>query len=41
MLYHDKPSDFDIKFEVVGCFIEYNKKILLLHRQDHKSQGNT
>ena len=27
--------------DVVSVFIEHNGKILLLHRQDHKPQGNT
>ncbi len=36
-----EPKGFCPKFEVVGCFVEYNGKILLLHRQDTKPQGNT
>ncbi len=41
MIYPEKPPNFSPKFEVVSCFVEYDKKILLLHRQDHKSEGNT
>lgn len=39
-IYFEPPNDFNPKFEVVGCFLEYEDKILLLHRQDLKSQGN-
>jgi 8-oxo-dGTP pyrophosphatase MutT (NUDIX family) len=39
-IYLEKPNDFHPKIEVVGCFLEYEDKILLLHRQDHSSQGN-
>jgi len=41
MIYIEKPKNFNPKFEVVSCFIEYHGKILLLHRQDFKPQGNT
>ncbi len=41
MLYIKKPKFFNPKFEVVSCFIEYNNKILLLLRQDHKNEPNT
>jgi 8-oxo-dGTP diphosphatase len=41
MMYETKPEDFNSKFYVVGCFIEHDNKIALLHRQDHKPQGNT
>ncbi len=41
MIYEEKPKKFDSKFEVVSCFVEYEGEILLLHRQDHKSEGNT
>lgn len=39
-IYFEKPADFQPKIEVVGCFLEYQGKILLLHRQDRSSQGN-
>ncbi len=34
-------EDFNLKFEVSGCFLEYNSRFLVLLRQDHKPQGNT
>ena len=40
MIFINKPKDFHPKVEVVGCFLEYQDKILLLHRQENKSQGN-
>lgn len=41
MLYLSKPKKFNPKFVVASCFVEYTGKILLLLRQDHKSEGNT
>lgn len=41
MLHTKKPDNFKPKFEVVGCFIEHEGKILLLLRQDHKIEPNT
>lgn len=41
MLFKESPADFNPKFEVVSCFLENDGEILLLHRQDHKSEGNT
>ncbi len=41
MIQRHPPENFKEKFEVVSCFIEHDSKILLLHRQDHKPQGNT
>jgi hypothetical protein len=29
-IYLEKPKDFDPKIEVIGCFLEYEDKILLL-----------
>ena len=40
-IYLEKPDDFKPKFEIIGCFIEDGNKILFLHRQDEKRQGNT
>ena len=34
MIYNQQPIDFIPDMEVVGCLIECNGKILLLHRQD-------
>ena len=41
MIYKEIPKDFNPEFDVVSCFVEYNREILLLHRQDHKPEGNT
>jgi len=41
MLYTETPEIFNPKFEAVGCFVEYEGKIILLLRQDHKRQPNT
>ena len=41
MISKEKIEGFDKKHDVVGAFVEYDGKILLLHRQDHKPQGNT
>ncbi len=35
------PKNFNPKFEVVGSFVQCNGEIILLHRQNHKPQGNT
>ena len=41
MIYKTKPDNFSPRFEIVSCFVESDGKILLLHRQYHKPQGNT
>ena len=41
MIYKNKPINFNSKFEIASCFVEYDRKILLLHRQDHKPEGDT
>ena len=41
MIYKERPQNFDSKFDVISCFVEYNGEILLLHRQDYKPEGNT
>lgn len=40
MLFIEPPEHFEPAFEAVSCFVEYEGKILLLLRQDHKSEGN-
>jgi 8-oxo-dGTP diphosphatase len=40
MIYHEKPDNFQPKFSTVSCYLEHDGKILLLRRQDHKSEGN-
>src|SRR5262249_39083849 len=40
-IYLEKPADFNPKAEIVGCcFLYYKDKILILHRQDAKAEGN-
>jgi len=41
MIFAKKPRIFDPKFEAVGCFVQCDGKIILLHRQNHKPQGDT
>ncbi len=41
MIYIEEPPNFDAKFTVTSCFVECNGEILLLHRHDHKPEGNT
>jgi len=41
MISKNKPENFNPKWEVVSCFVEYKNEILLLLRQDHKLQPNT
>jgi len=40
-MYEQPPENFNPKFEVVSCFLERGEKMALLHRQDHKAEGNT
>lgn len=40
MIYSKQPKDFIPDIEVVGCLVEFNGKILLLHRHDNKPEGN-
>lgn len=40
MLYTEKPEPFNNPTEIVGCFVECQGKILMLHRQDHKEHGD-
>ena len=40
-IYLEKPDDFHPKPAMVGCcFLHYQDKILILHRQDCKHEGN-
>ncbi len=41
MIFLEKPENFDDSLEVAGCAIQCKGKLLFLHRQDHKPQGNT
>ncbi|MEI7620269.1 MAG: NUDIX hydrolase [Candidatus Falkowbacteria bacterium] len=40
MIYKELPENFNPIFEVVSCYLEHDGEILLLHRHDHKSEGN-
>jgi 8-oxo-dGTP pyrophosphatase MutT (NUDIX family) len=40
-IYLEKPENFNPKAAIVGCcYLHYQDKILLLHRQDLKAEGN-
>ena len=41
MIYKIMPENFNPKFEAVGSFVQCNGEIILLHRQNHKPQGDT
>ncbi len=41
MVFTDIPDNFISKFTLVSCYMEYDGKILMLHRLDHKSEGNS
>ncbi|MEI7961663.1 MAG: NUDIX hydrolase [archaeon] len=41
MMLLKQPVDFNSKFDIVSCFLENKGKFILLHRVDHKSEGNT
>ncbi len=40
MIYKKKPKDFTPIYHVASCFCEIDGKVLLLKRQDNKSEGN-
>lgn len=39
-VYFKPPCNFKPRFEIAAVFIENNGRILILHRQENKSQGN-
>ena len=42
MIGHTTPPEaFESKRDIVGIFCEWKDKLLYLHKQDHKPQGNT
>lgn len=41
MIFKECPDNFESKFEIVSCYVEHDGDILILHRQDHKPEGNT
>ncbi len=40
MIHLIEPARFRPLFEVVGCFVDVGPEFLLLHRQNHKPQGD-
>jgi 8-oxo-dGTP pyrophosphatase MutT (NUDIX family) len=40
MIYNEQPEGFVPDMEVVTCLIKIDNKILLLHRNDSKKEGN-
>jgi 8-oxo-dGTP pyrophosphatase MutT (NUDIX family) len=40
MMFIQKPSGFNSKFDVVSCFLEHEGRFLLLHRSDSENEGN-
>lgn len=41
MMSKEKPENFNKRLDVVGCFVEYDDKFLILHRHPHKASGDT
>lgn len=41
MLHATRPVNFSSRFDVVSCFMIYEDKFLLLHRQDGSKEPNT
>lgn len=39
-LHLQKPKDFNPTIKAAGCLLDYEGKFLILHRQDHKPQGD-
>lgn len=40
VIYHEPTAQFKPRISIAALYIEYEGKILLLHRQETKSQGN-
>ena len=40
MTHDEKPENFKPDLEVVGCLVECGGKIILIHRQNNKLEGN-
>src|SRR3989344_9368078 len=39
MIFREPPEDFSPRFELAGCFVEHDGKVLMIRRLPHKSQG--
>lgn len=40
MIFKEAPADFQKEVDVVGCYVLYDGKFILLKRQPHKVSGN-
>ncbi len=40
MMTRERPSDFNKRFDIVGCFVQLDGKFILLHRHPHKASGD-
>ncbi|MEK7564441.1 MAG: NUDIX hydrolase [Patescibacteria group bacterium] len=40
MIFQEAPPDFNKEIDVVGCYVQYDGKFVLLHRQPYKTNGN-
>ena len=41
MITENQPENFNPDIETASCILELNNRFIILHRQDHKPQGNT
>ena len=41
MIFLEEPENFTSRFEVAGCFVEHDGRILLLKRHSNKPEGGT
>ncbi len=41
MILKEAPTDFNKEIDVVGCYMQYDGKFVLLQRQAHKTHGGT
>ena len=40
MIFQEAPMDFNEEMDVVGCYVQHDKKFVLLLRQPYKTNGN-
>lgn len=40
MIFKQPPVDFKKEIDVVGCYVQYDGKFILLHRHAHKTNGD-
>lgn len=41
MIFKEPPENFKKQIDVVGCYVIHGGRFVLLHRHEHKSNGNT